>query len=118
MRDTRNIFLSFLIMCCFNVNGQSRIIEFKNEYYGLSDGIHSFLLIEDPNMDSMFVLKQDTSSITGLKFFNEPITYSKIYRIISEIKTDQTTSISCASKELSDSGLSLRYPYSLGKKMS
>ncbi len=87
---TRILFLNFLVLFSFDVSGQKSYIAFQNEYFGLSNGIQSFLLIEDPGLDSMSVIKQDTSIVTGIKFYIEPITYSKINKVISEINSDSS----------------------------
>jgi hypothetical protein len=87
---TRILFLNFLVLFCFDVTGQQSYIAFQNEYFGLSNGIQSFLLIEDPGLDSMSVIKQDTSIVTGIKFYIEPITYSKVNKLISEINSNSS----------------------------
>lgn len=89
------VLFSMLEMCCFDLKGQECFITFRNEYYGLSDGIQSFSLIEDPNLDSLSIIKSDTSILTGPRFYIETATYVTIYKMIWEVNTDTT----CVQKE-------------------
>jgi hypothetical protein len=82
------VLITLLEMCYFNLKGQESYITFKNEYYGLSDGIHSFSLIEDPKLDSLSIIKADTSFLTGPRFYIETSTYATINKIIWGVNTD------------------------------
>lgn len=85
--------LSVLMISTDSCCGQARKILFENERYGLSDGIWTFFLAEDSSLDAIHLFRQDTSIIDINGLYMEPITFSEVYQLISNMNYDESCTL-------------------------